>query len=121
MERSTWTIITLVAVGAAALCLALVPSAWPNPLGGVTSAQRQQRLGHLEDAAAAVDAACRDGNASAFAQVTTASYRKGLEQRLDAVGATLTEQTLRAMAARAPGYEAWLSQPQYDDVSRSVV
>lgn len=111
MERSSWTLIILAAFGAAALVLAWVPSAWPNPLDGVTPSVRAERMPQLEGAAAAVDAACRDGNAKAFAQVTTASYRLGLEQRLDAVEATLTGQTLQAMAAGAPAYREWFQQP----------
>lgn len=111
MERSSWTLIIIAAIGAAALVLSFVPSAWPNPLEGVSEQQRLERLPQLADAAAAVDAACRKGDAVAFAEATTASYRKDLEQRLDAVEATLTGQTLQAMAAGAPGYEQWLQRP----------
>lgn len=111
MERSSWALIIIVAIGAAALVLALVPSAWPNPLENVTPAQRLERLPQLKNAAAAVDAACRKGDTVAFTEATTATYRRDLEQRLDAVEATLSGQTLQAMAAGAPGYEQWLQQP----------
>lgn len=111
MERSSWSIIILVALGMAALVLALAPSAWPNPLGGLSPESRRERIPELRTAAAAVDAACREGSSSSFAQVTTASYREGLTRRLDAVEATLTGQTLQAMAAGAPGYEHWFSRP----------
>jgi len=111
MERSTWTIITLMALGAGALVLALAPSSWPNPMAGIPKAARSEQIGHLEDAAAAVDRACEAGSSTAFAKATTASYRKGLSRRLDAVEATLSGQTLRAMAAGAPGYQQWFTRP----------
>jgi hypothetical protein len=107
MERSSWTLIICTALGAAALVLALVPSSWPNPLAGGANGDSVKSVPVLEDAAKAVDAACREGDGDRFAQVTTASYRQGLERRLSAVDASLDSATLQAMAAAAEGYQGW--------------
>jgi hypothetical protein len=111
MERSSWTLIICIALGAAAIVLALVPSAWPNPLADPDNGDGVKSVPVLEEAAAAVDAACRDGDRQRFSAVTTASYRSGLERRLSAVDAVLDQQTLQAMAAAAEGYQGWFRRP----------
>jgi len=111
MERSSWTLIICTAVGAAALVLAFAPSSWPNPLADGQNGDTVKSVPVLEDAAAAVDAACRDGDGDAFSQVTTASYRRGLERRLSAVDATLNSETLQSMVAAAEGYQGWFRRP----------
>ena len=110
MERSNWTLILCIAMGAAALVLGLVPSDWPNPLAAADG-DAVNDVPVLEEAAAAVDAACREGDGARFAQVTTASYRSGLERRLSAVDATLDAKTLQSMAAAAEGYQGWFRRP----------
>lgn len=117
MERTTWTLIVLFAVGAALLVLAIVPTAWPNPLADAAGdapgpARQQETRSQLGDAAAAVAAACRDGDGQAFAAATTATYRRGLERRLQAVEGQLDGATLRRMAADdRSGPERWLTRP----------
>lgn len=111
MDRSSWTLIISLALGAAALVLAFVPSSWPNPLADDAEGIAPQRVAILADAAAAVDAACERGDGAAFAQVTTASYRRGLERRLSAVDADLDGETLRAMAKASANCAAWLRKP----------
>lgn len=110
MERSNWAVIVCVAVGSAGILLALLPSPWPNPLGnnGVVATEKTVPL---VETAAAVDAACRKGDANEFAALTTASYRRVLERRLDALDATLDSDTLRQIAAAGGGYAGWLRRP----------
>lgn len=111
MERSSWTLIILAALGAAAIVLAFVPSVWPNPLADNQDTIHYESVPMLEDAAAAVDAACRQGDGNAFAQVTTASYRRGLERRLSVVDAALNGQTLQAMGSATADYQSWFQKP----------
>ncbi len=111
MERSSWTLIILVALGAAAIVLAWAPSAWPNPLADGEGMIKNEGVPVLADAAAAVDAACREGDGNAFAQATTASYRQNLERRLGAVEADLNGQTLQAMGRAGADYSSWFEKP----------
>ncbi|MFT4511668.1 MAG: hypothetical protein ACI89X_004498 [Planctomycetota bacterium] len=111
MERNSWTLIILAALGAAAIVLAFAPSVWPNPFANGQDEIESESVPILEDAAAAVDAACRQGDGVAFAQVTTASYRRGLERRLSAVDAGLNVQTLQAMGAATADYQSWFEKP----------
>ena len=109
MARSSWLLVLCVAIGAAAIVLAWLPSAWPNPLGsGPVDLLRV--VPQLEPAAAAVDAACQRGDGRAFASATTAAYRKQLNRRLQVVDGTLDSSTLRAMASDTPCAQ-WLAQP----------
>lgn len=111
MERTTWALIFCFAIGGAALVLALVPSAWPNPLAGVASADAAMARPELDRAAAAVDAAFAAGDGEALAGVTTASFRRDLERRLEVFDRQLDAATLRAMAAADGGAGRWLERP----------
>lgn len=113
MERSSWVLIVLVSVGAAALVLAFAPGAWPNPVVEDGVVVETRAVPQFARAMQAVDAACRAGDGKAFAAVTTASYRRGLERRLLAVDGSLDGETLRAMARSATGYAQWLERPIY--------
>ena len=107
MERNPWTLITLAALGLAAIVLALAPSAWPNPLVRDGAVVEARVVPTLRTAAQAVDAACRRGDAVAFAALTSASYRAQLERRLEAFDVRLDGQTLRR-AVIDGGYADWL-------------
>lgn len=114
--RSGWLVTLCVALGAALLVLAIVPSAWPNPLGGGgTSAAPievpvEQAIPRLMRAAFAVDAACDAGDERAFAEATTASWRGELQRGLAVVDGDLDGKTLRGMFGSA-GLSAWLDEP----------
>jgi len=110
MERSSWTLIVLAALGLAALVLAFAPSAWPNPVVDDGKVVEAKVVPELSSAAQAVDAACRLGDQGRFAELTTASYRRGLEVRLQAVDAELDAAMLRQVA-REGGYAEWLRRP----------
>jgi len=109
MARNSWWLVICVSVGLAALVLAWLPSAWPNPLAD-ERLDPQQALTRLQPAAAAVDAACRAGDRGAFAEATTAGYREDLEARLQVVDGVLDSATLQGMS-RASSCEQWLRQP----------
>ncbi|MCK5944587.1 MAG: hypothetical protein KAI24_21545 [Planctomycetes bacterium] len=111
MERISWAVILLIAVGTAALVLAFAPSAWPNPIVADGKVVEAKAVPELESAVMRVDAACRRGDEGAFAQLTTASYRRDLEVRLQAVDATLDAATLRRMSRGGSGYADWLRRP----------
>lgn len=109
LDRGGWLATALFAFGAAALVLALVPAAWPNPLpqGDVAPADA---LPKLREAATAVDAACSRGDLAAFANATTAQHRADLQQRLAALQLPLDSATLRELAVDA-ALTPWLDQP----------
>ena len=111
MERSSWTLIVLAALGLAALVLAFAPSAWPNPVVDDGKVVETRVVPELSTAAKAVDAACRRGDEGRFAELTTASYRRDLEVRLQAADARLDADTLRRMAEGGGGYAEWLRRP----------
>lgn len=106
-ERSSWLSIAAVALGSAALLLAVLPPERPNPAAGTAP---HAALPALRAAANAVDAACAGGDTDAFAAATTAAFRRELRQRLDAADAPLDASTLRAIAGGAP-QAPWLQQP----------
>lgn len=111
MERSSWTLIVLAALGLAALVLAFAPTAWPNPVVDDGKVVESKVVPELSSAAQAVDAACRRGDESSFVALTTASYRRDLEVRLQAADASLDAATLRRMARGGGGCADWLRKP----------
>ncbi|MCB9878679.1 MAG: hypothetical protein H6835_13860 [Planctomycetes bacterium] len=113
--RSGWLLTSCVALGAALLVLAIVPAAWPNPLGGERATApvevpANEAIPPLMRAAFAVDAACDAGDARAFAAATTASWRGELRRGLAVVDADLDGTTLRGMFGSA-GLSSWLDEP----------
>jgi hypothetical protein len=107
MERSAWTLILLAAIGFAAIVLALVPSAWPNPLVRDGAVVEARVVPTLRTAAQAVDAACRRGDAAAFSALTSDAYREKLTARLAAFDVELDAQVLRRVVIER-GYADWL-------------
>jgi hypothetical protein len=107
--RST-AVTALLALGAAAFVWPWLPGAWPMPLpqGPLDEASIEPLAG----AAAALDAACANGDAAAFAGGVTAAHRDRLERDLAAVERGLDAATLRALGAqRELRYADWLRQP----------
>jgi len=111
MERSSWTLILLAALGCAALVLAFAPSAWPNPVVADGAVVEERVLPELSSAARAVDAACRRGDEARFAELTTSAYREELQGRLQAVDAKLDAETMRKMADSGGADSDWLRRP----------
>ena len=128
MERNSWTLILLTALGLAALVVAYAPAPWPNPVVQEGRLVEELAVPTLRDAAVAVDAACRRGDRASFVGLTSASYREDLSTRLEAADLPpeIDAQTLLAMAEQGSGYAGWLDRPvlathaRYDFVAVAV-
>ncbi len=120
-DRSGWWSTVCLALGGAGIVLG-AETTWPNPLADARLSDAQTLL-RLRAAAAAIDAACRDGDLAAFAACTTTGHQRRLARALAAVDRRLDETTLVAIAGEQPYGDLLRGRPLAGEVrgDRAVV
>ena len=99
IDRGWWAV-ALSAIGIAALVFPWLPGPWPNPLPqGELDFAAPAVVHSLRDAAAAVDAACVQGDLAAFTAAVTPEHRAALDQSLGPLDRVLDAAALRELGA----------------------